>query len=45
VNARARALRDALAQLRSALLDLSAAGRHQEASEVAAIVKRLEAGS
>lgn len=36
-------LRDAIARLRGAILDLTSAGCHAEAAELAALVQRLEA--
>lgn len=42
MNGSAKALRDALVRLRAAVLDLSTAGCHAEAAELAALVRRLE---
>ena len=39
---KAKALRDALTRLRAAMLDLTAAGMHSEANELAALIRRLE---
>ena len=39
---RSKQLRDALFRLRAAVLDLTAAGCHAEAAELAALIRRLE---